>query len=94
MSEGLHEPNAIARRSPVIVALGIVVLIGAGIVLSSSWFVDFPPTVLGAAWLVALVAMVTVTVVGWRGARRAGVGFLASIKAALRSLGQFILFFS
>ena len=93
MSEGVAEPTGIRHRSAVIVALGIVVLLSAGIVLSSSWFIDFPPTVLSAAWLVALVAAVTVTVVGWRGARRAGVGFFASIKAALRSLGQFIYFF-
>ena len=73
-------------------ALGLVTVLIAGIVLSFSWFTDFPPTVLGAAWLVALVAAATDTVVGWHSARRSAVGFFASVKAALRELGHFIFF--
>lgn len=81
------------RRSQLIVsvlpALALVLLAASGLVLASSWFIDYPTLVLGVAGAVALVAAITVAVSGWREARRTGVSYLGSFAASMKRLGRF-----
>lgn len=71
-------------------AVALVLLAVSGLVLASSWFIDYPTPVLVVAGVVALVAAITVAVSGWREARRSGVGYLGSLAASMKRLGRFL----
>lgn len=77
----------------VLPALALVLLVGSGLVLATSWFVDYSAPVLVVAACVALVAVITVAVSGWREARRMGVGYLGSLAASMKRPWRFALDF-
>ncbi len=81
------------ERGVVLRAFGLVALLGAGLVLTSSWLVSYPATVLLAAWLIALAGMTTVVVVAFRQARGTGGSFFEALARSFKTLGQFILAF-
>jgi hypothetical protein len=74
-------------------AVALVLLAASGLVLATSWFVDYPAPVLVAAAGVALVAAITVAVSGWLEARRTGTGYVGSLAASLKRLGRFAVDF-
>lgn len=73
----------------VLPALALVLLAASGIVFATSWFIDYSTPVLVLSGGVAFVAAIAVAVTGWRGARRTGVGCLASLAASVKRLGRF-----
>lgn len=85
------------RRSQLVVsalpAVALVLLAASGLVLASSWFVDYPAPVLAAAAGVALVAAITVAVSGWLEAQRTGIGYLGSLAASLKRVSRFAVDF-
>lgn len=77
----------------VIPALALVLLAASGLVLASSWFIGYSASVLAAAWAVAIVALITVAVSGWREARPMGIGYFGSLGASMKRLGRFAVDF-
>lgn len=72
----------------VLPALALVLLAASGVLLATSWFIDYSTPVLVVAG-VALVAAITVAMSGWREARRMGVGYLGSLAASIKRFGRF-----
>jgi hypothetical protein len=87
-----HAPGQ-PEPGTVVPALALFVLAASGLVLASTWFVEYPVPVLAAAWAIAIAAATTVVASAWREARRHGLGYLRSIGASLRQLGRFVMDF-
>lgn len=81
------------QRSEWIGAAALGVLLVAGFVLAFSWAVDFPNSVLAAAWLIAVAAMAVVLVAAFRDSRADGVGPITAVGRSFRALGRFIFWF-
>lgn len=77
----------------VIPALALLLLAASGLVLATSWFIEYPASVLALAWAVAVVALITVALSGWREARRTGINYLGSLGASMKRLGRFAVDF-
>lgn len=90
MDQARTQPRLVVSLIP---ALALVLVAASGLVLASSWFVGYSAAVLTVAWGVAIVALITVAVSGWREARRTGIGYLGSLSASLKRLGRFALDF-
>lgn len=73
--------------------LALVALFAAGIVLAASWLVEFPESVLVAAWLIALAAMVTVAIAAGIESGREGHGPIRAISHMFGNLGRFVFYF-
>lgn len=76
-----------------IAAGGLLALFAAGIVLATSFAVDYPSPVLTAAWLVALFGLLIVIVSAWRGSRATGARWSSALGRTLKAAGQFIFDF-
>lgn len=77
----------------VLPALALVLLAASGLVLATSWTVDYPTVVLATCWAIAVGALITVGVTGWRDTRQTGVGFLPGLGLSLKRLGRFVIDF-
>lgn len=81
------------RQSQLVVSLlpavALVLLAASGLVLASSWVIDYPTPVPVVAAVVALVAAITVAVSGWRQARRTGLDYIGSLAVSMKGLGRF-----
>jgi crotonobetainyl-CoA:carnitine CoA-transferase CaiB-like acyl-CoA transferase len=72
-------------------ALALIVLAASGLVLATSWTLDYSNAILAIAWAVTVIAGITVVVTGWRDARRTGHGYLRSVSRSMRRLGRFTI---
>ena len=88
-----HGPRQSRLVVSVIPAFALLLLAASGLVLATSWVVGYSASVLAAAWAVAVVALITVAVSGWREARRLGIGYLGSLSASMKRLGRFAVDF-
>jgi hypothetical protein len=52
-----------------VVLVAWLTLLAAGLVLATSFLVDYPAAILGIAWLIALAGMTTVVVSVWQRSR-------------------------
>lgn len=79
---------------PLVVGLSaLVVLMLAGLVLAFSWAVEFPDSVLAAAWLVFGVAAALVVIATVRESRAAGAGFFRTLGRMFKEVGRFTFWF-
>lgn len=65
-------------------------LFAAGLILATSFLVDYPVPVLAAAWLIALAGLLTVTVLTWRTSRSMGASWSRTVGQTLKAAGRFI----
>lgn len=83
-----------ARPSGIVIAAaGLLALFAAGIVLATSFMVDYPVPVLAAAWLVALMGLLTTVLSAWRTSRATGARWSSSFGRTLKAAGRFIFDF-
>ncbi|QGN59199.1 hypothetical protein [Nostocoides sp. HKS02] len=83
-----------ARRGVYVPFLtALVALCAEGIVLATSFMVDYPDPVLTAAWLIALAGLLIVMVSVWRTSRSSGASWLSTLGRTLKAAGRFILDF-
>jgi hypothetical protein len=83
-------PGWASDFSTAIAWLGLAV---AGVVLATSWLIEYPDAILGLAWVVALLALVAVVVTGWRHSRSSGDSIVVALGKSLRSAGRFVFNF-
>jgi hypothetical protein len=71
----------------------LLALLAAGIVLATSFMVDYPDPVLAAAWLIGLAGLLTVMISAWRTSRSTGASWSSTLGRTLKAAGQFIIDF-
>jgi hypothetical protein len=76
---------------PVLVAW--LALLAAGLVLATSFLIEYPAAILDIAWLIGLAGMTTVMVSAWQRSRATGAGVLTSLRASLKAAWRFVLDF-
>jgi hypothetical protein len=81
------------RATTVLVVLSWLALFAAGIILATSFLVDYPDPVLNAAWLVALAGLAIVMVSAWRQSRSQGGNYLSTLGRTLKAAGRFVIDF-
>lgn len=82
-----------ARRVYVPFFAALLALCAAGIVLATSFMVDYPDPVLMAAWLIAMAGLLIVISSVWRTSRSSGAGWPSTLGRTLKAAGRFILDF-
>ncbi|MDF2146866.1 hypothetical protein [Knoellia sp. p5-6-4] len=76
-----------------VVLVAWLALLAAGLVLATSFLVDYPGVLVYIALLIALEGMTTVVASAWQRSRATGRGVLASLGPSLKPAWRFVLDF-
>ena len=83
MREEHHRPSAFGL-------LPLVVLLGSGLILATSFLVPWPPVVGLIALLVGLLGLIGAVVIAYRDSRRAGRSFAGAVGQSARNGLRFL----